>query len=156
MPLEILSLSEEQTAGVAAGFAKLLRPGDIVYLIGQLGAGKTFFIRHAAEALGIRDPVTSPSYTMAQTYSGVITIHHLDLYRLSSFRAEDAMDFEEFFEDGAITFIEWPESAAPFIEKPDAIVRIDHVDLNSRRISIDSSNSRIASGLEKLHVDTGH
>ena len=155
MPLEILSRSEEQTAGVASGFAKLLRAGDIVFLIGQLGAGKTFFIRHAAEALGVGEPVTSPSYTMAQTYSSIIRIHHLDLYRLSSFDAEDSMDFEEFFEDGAITFIEWPESAAPFIEKPDAVIRIDHVDLNSRRISIESRNDRIAGGLETLNANTG-
>ncbi|MHB8792193.1 MAG: tRNA (adenosine(37)-N6)-threonylcarbamoyltransferase complex ATPase subunit type 1 TsaE [Thermoleophilia bacterium] len=155
MLLELLSLSEEQTSGVAADFAKLLRAGDIVYLIGQLGAGKTFFIRHAAEALGVSEPVTSPSYTMARTYSGVIRIHHLDLYRLSSFKVEDAMDFEEYFDDDAITFIEWPESATPFIEKPAAIVRIDHIDLHSRRISIESDNSRIAKGLEKLHADTG-
>ncbi|MBI5870450.1 MAG: tRNA (adenosine(37)-N6)-threonylcarbamoyltransferase complex ATPase subunit type 1 TsaE [Actinobacteria bacterium] len=156
MPLEILSRSEEQTKCLAAGFSKLLQAGDIVFLIGQLGAGKTFFIRHAAEALGVSEPVTSPSYTMAQSYSGVIRVHHLDLYRLSSFKAEDFMDFEEFFEEDAVTFIEWPESAAPFIEKPDAIIRLEHVDLNSRRISIDSSNSRIASGLERLHADAGH
>lgn len=156
MSLEILSRSERQTAGVAANLAELLQPGDLVFLIGQLGAGKTFFIRHAAEALGVREPVTSPSFTMAQTYSGVIRIHHLDLYRLSSFSAEDAMDFEEFFEEGAVTFMEWPERAELFIEKPDAVVRIDHVDLNSRRISIESSNSRIASGLEKLYGDTSH
>lgn len=155
MPLEILSRSEAQTASVAAGFAKLLRAGDIVFLIGQLGAGKTFFIRHAAVALGVSEPVTSPSYTMAQTYSGVVRIHHLDLYRLANFDAEDSMDFEEFFEDGAVTFIEWPESAAPFIEKPDAVVRIDPVDLNNRRITIESSNNRIAGGLETLHADTG-
>lgn len=156
MPLKILSRSEEQTKGLAAGFAKLLQAGDIVFLIGQLGAGKTFFIRHAAEALGVSEPVTSPSYTMAQSYSGAVRVHHLDLYRLSGFKAEDSMDFEEFFEDDAVTFIEWPESAAPFIGKPDAIVRLEHVDLHSRRISIDSSNSRIASGLERLHADAGH
>lgn len=155
MLLEILSRSEELTASMATAFAKLLQPGDLVFLIGQLGAGKTFFIRHAAEALGVHEPVTSPSYTMAQTYSGAVRVHHLDLYRLSSFNAEDSMDFEDFFEEDAVTFVEWPESAEPFIEKPDAVIRIEHVDLNSRRIIFDSDNQRIASGLEKLHAGTG-
>jgi len=154
--MEIHSRSEEQTACMAEGLAKLLKPGDLVFLIGQLGAGKTCFIRYAAKALGIREPVTSPSFTMAQTYSGVIRVHHLDLYRLSSFSAEDAIDFEEFFEKDAVTFIEWPERAEPFIEEPDVIVRLEHVDLNSRRISIESSNDRLAGRLEQLHANTGH
>jgi len=156
MALEILSQSEEQTAGIAAHLAKSLMPGDIIFLIGQLGAGKTFFIRRAGEALGVTEPVTSPSYTMAQTYaSGPVRVHHLDLYRLSAFNAEDALDFEEFFEEDAITFVEWPESAVPYLAEPDAVIRIDHVDLNSRRISIESKNSRIAAGLEAISAISG-
>ncbi|MDO8737132.1 MAG: tRNA (adenosine(37)-N6)-threonylcarbamoyltransferase complex ATPase subunit type 1 TsaE [Thermoleophilia bacterium] len=156
MALEILSRSEEQTAALAASLAKLLEPGDIIFLSGQLGVGKTFFIRHAAEALGISEPVTSPSFTMAQTYdAGHFRVHHLDLYRLSGFSADDAVDFEEYFENDAVTFVEWPERAKPYIEGPDVVIRIDHVDLSSRRISIESSNARIASGLEERHAGSG-
>lgn len=154
--MEILSRSEAKTASVAESLAKLLLPGDLVFMIGQLGAGKTCFIRYAAKALGVDEPVTSPSFTMAQSYSGVIRVHHLDLYRLSSFSAEDAIDFEDFFEKDAVTFIEWPERAELFIEKPDVVVKLEHVDLNSRRISIESSNDRITCGLEKLNARTGH
>ena len=155
MRLEIVSRSEAQTAALARGVAKLLRPGDVVFLTGPLGAGKTFFVRHAAFALGVLGPVTSPSFTMAQTYEGEVRVHHLDLYRLSGFTAEDVVDFEPFFEGDAITFIEWPEQAESFLTGPALTIRLDHVDLDSRRISLESRNQEMNQGLEQLLAGTG-
>ena len=119
---------------MAAATARLLHPGDIVFLSGPLGAGKTCFIRAAARELGVTEPVTSPSFTMAQTYSGRLPVHHLDLYRLRRFDPEDAVDFEPFFAPDAITFIEWPERAAPFIETPALVIKLEHIDETSRRL----------------------
>ena len=154
--MEFVSRSEEQTAVLATGIAKLLKPGDVVFLAGQLGTGKTCFIRHASISLGVREPVTSPSFTMAQTYSGKITVHHLDLYRLSNFTAEDAIDFEPYFEAEAITFVEWPEQAEPFIERPAMLIKMEHVDINSRRISIISERDDLRQKLELLFASAGH
>jgi len=155
MPLEYISRSPEQTAAVASGLSGLLLPGDLVFLIGQLGTGKTFFIRHAAMGLGVSEPVTSPSFTMAQTYQGNIRVHHLDLYRITEFNLVDAADFEPYFESDAVTFVEWPEQAEPFIENPDVIVRMEHIDINSRRISIECARSGLEKGLEQLLASTG-
>ena len=153
--MEIVSRSTQQTARIAALLASLLRGGDVVFLIGELGAGKTYFIRKAAEALGVSEPVTSPSFTMAQTYRGKLTVHHLDLYRLAGFKAEDAIDFEPFFEPGAVTFIEWPEQAEPFLERPAVVIRLEHLDPESRRISILAGRRNLLDELRrKLGVDT--
>ncbi len=153
MPLDVVSHSEAQSAALAAMLAEILKPGDVVFLIGQLGTGKTFFIRHAAIALGVREPVTSPSYTMAQTYAGNLRIHHLDLYRLPGFNAEDAIDFEPFFEEDAITFVEWPEEAEAFIEKPVVIIRLEHIDISSRRFSFEFIDRDQELRLEKMFAD---
>lgn len=154
MQLEFLSESESQTAELAQGVARLLKPGDAVFLKGQLGTGKTFTVRAAARQLGVREPVTSPSYTMAQSYAGSLTVHHLDLYRLSGFSVDDMADFEPFFEPDAITFIEWPEQAEPFLEDPALVITLEHVDENSRRIILRTGRGDLARQLEGLIADT--
>lgn len=155
MSTEAISRSEEQTAALAAGLARLLKPGDVVFLKGQLGTGKTFFIRAAARELGVTEPVTSPSFTMGQTYSGRVTVHHLDLYRLGGFQREDLADFEPFFESGSITFIEWPEAAESFLESPDVMVSLHHLDEHSRRLIFESRDEKIMNKLEELVARTG-
>lgn len=155
MPIEAISHSEAETRKLAAGIAGLLKPGDVIFLTGQLGAGKTFFIREAARALGVAEPVTSPSFTMGQSYRGRITVHHLDLYRLAEFDAEDAIDFEPFFEADAITFVEWPEVAAAFFIEPVLTVALGHLAPESRRITMDSPDDALMERLGELIAGTG-
>jgi tRNA threonylcarbamoyladenosine biosynthesis protein TsaE len=147
--------SPKQTAAVAAGIARLLKPGDAVFLSGQLGAGKTFFIRAACRELGVTEPVTSPSFTMAQTYEGRTTVHHLDLYRLAEFGAGDAIDFEPFFTTDAITFVEWPGKAAPYFPEPALEIDMEHVDESSRRIQVKTGRKELAQKLEELLAGAG-
>ncbi|MBE0429937.1 MAG: tRNA (adenosine(37)-N6)-threonylcarbamoyltransferase complex ATPase subunit type 1 TsaE [Thermoleophilia bacterium] len=149
-PPRIVSRSEEQTAALAARLARLLKPGDVVFLKGPLGAGKTFFIRAAARQLGVTEPVTSPSFAMGQTYAGRVTVHHLDLYRLTSFDMEDFADFEPFFEKEAITFIEWPERAEPHLSRARVVVNMDHIDEHSRDIRLEGSDSEMSEKLEEI------
>lgn len=147
--------SEEQTNRLAGGIAGLLRTGDVVLLKGQLGAGKTSFVRAAARALGVEEPVTSPSFTMARTYSGRMRIHHLDLYRLPVFDAQADADFATFFEPDAVTFIEWPEVAEHAIDAPSLVITIEHEDEHSRRFEIDCGVEELTSSLEALIEDLG-
>ena len=156
MQVELISRSEEHTAALAAEIAHLLNPGDTVFLKGQLGTGKTFFVRAAARELGVGEPVTSPSFTMAQTYSGIVIIHHLDLYRLSYLQAEDIADLEPFFEGDAITFVEWPELAEPILGKPVLLIEFEHVDEHSRRLRSICSENRISGKMEKIFAKAGH
>ncbi|MFA5809168.1 MAG: tRNA (adenosine(37)-N6)-threonylcarbamoyltransferase complex ATPase subunit type 1 TsaE [Thermoleophilia bacterium] len=154
--MEFISRSEQQTASVAARISHLLEPGDTVFLKGQLGTGKTFFVRAAAREMGVNEPVTSPSFTMAQTYSGTVRIHHIDLYRLSRFQPGDIADFEPFFEGDAITFVEWPEQAEPFLESPALVIELEHLDENSRRLRIKCDRNETEEELEKIFAEAGN
>jgi len=103
--------SPEETRALAAEIAGELRPGTVIALHGDLGAGKTCFIQGLAEALGIDEPVNSPTYTILGEYQGRMPLHHIDLYRLSGPAEVLGLGLEEYFEAGGITAIEWAERA---------------------------------------------
>jgi len=104
------SESPAETEAVAALLAPLLHAGDVVTVAGELGSGKTTFVRGACRALGVEQPVSSPTYTIGHLYAGSPPVAHLDLYRLSGLGAEGWGDLEPYF-DGTIAFVEWPEHA---------------------------------------------
>lgn len=107
-----ISDSPEETEEIAAAFSKMLQPGDVIAYTGGLGAGKTAFTRGLARGLGIREPVTSPTYTIVNEYeSGSVPLFHFDLYRLES--DEDLFDigWEDYLERGGICAVEWSENA---------------------------------------------
>lgn len=109
--VEVESSSPEETEEFAAALARELRPGDVVGVEGELGSGKTTFIRGACRALGVDGPVTSPTYTIGHRYRGRVDISHLDLYRFAGVSDSEWGDLEEYFRD-AVIFVEWPENAA--------------------------------------------
>src|SRR5919106_3247534 len=97
--LELRSASPEETEAVAARLAGVLRIGDVVTVAGDLGTGKTTFVRGACRALGVMGPVTSPTYTIGNRYEGDVAVSHLDLYRFSTLTDADWGDLESYFED---------------------------------------------------------
>lgn len=105
--------SAAETESLGAELAARLQAGDVVLLIGDLGAGKTTFVRGAARALGVSAPVTSPTFTIGQRYraSGgpVAVVSHLDLYRLTSLRDEDPDLLADYVGNDMIAFVEWPD-----------------------------------------------
>ncbi len=101
--------SAEGTRAVAAALAPLLRPGDVLLLSGDLGAGKTVFTQGLAAALGVAEPVTSPTFALAQRYEGRMRLHHLDTYRLENLGEVLDLDLPELLEDDAVVCIEWGE-----------------------------------------------
>lgn len=104
------SSSPAATERVAAQLAAELRPGDLVLVRGEIGAGKTTFVRGAARALGVRGPVTSPTFIIGQRYEGAAgPVAHLDLHRLASLEDEDPALLADYLTPEAIAFVEWPE-----------------------------------------------
>lgn len=103
--------SPEETWVLAAGLADELDPGTVIALHGDLGAGKTCFIQGYAAALGIDEPITSPTYTLIGEYEGRLPLHHIDLYRLSGPEEALGLGLEEYFDANGITAIEWAERA---------------------------------------------
>ncbi len=105
------SASAEETEAIAAELAQTLRAGDVVLVEGELGTGKTTFVRGACRALGVRVPVTSPTFTIGQLYPAPVPIAHLDLYRLADLREEDPELLADYLRADTIAFVEWPQGA---------------------------------------------
>ncbi len=130
------------TERVAALLAAELAPGDVVLISGDVGTGKTTWVRGACRALGVHDRVTSPSFTIGQLYAGRVPVAHLDLFRLESLAGEDPGLLAEYLEPGGggITFVEWPGAAAPLLE-PERValdVRLEHRGGDRRRIEVEA------------------
>lgn len=115
--------SPQETMRLAADFSNMLRPGDVLSLTGELGAGKTCFVKGLAEGLGVKVTVTSPTFALLKTYHGRIDLHHLDLYRLD--KTEELLDIgiEDYLPGDGVTVIEWGEKAASIL--PDDVLIID-------------------------------
>ena len=107
--LELETASASETEALAARLVVRLAPGDVVLVRGELGAGKTTFVRGACRALEVMTPVTSPTFTIGHLYDGRVPVAHLDLYRFTSVSAAEWGDLEPYF-DGTIAFVEWPEA----------------------------------------------
>jgi tRNA threonylcarbamoyladenosine biosynthesis protein TsaE len=107
-----LSASPEETERAGAALAAVLAPGDVVLVSGELGAGKTTFVRGAAHALGVTEPVTSPTFVVGHLYEAPrARVAHLDLYRLGGLDDEDPGLLDPYFGPDVVTFVEWPERA---------------------------------------------
>lgn len=103
--------SPEETWALAARLADEVKPGTVMALHGDLGAGKTCFVQGLAAALGIDEPITSPTYTLIGEYEGRLPLHHIDLYRLSGPEEALGLGIEEYFDINGVTAIEWAERA---------------------------------------------
>jgi tRNA threonylcarbamoyladenosine biosynthesis protein TsaE len=111
--------------------------GDVVLISGELGSGKTTFVRGAARALGIEGPVTSPTFTIGQVYAGSPEVAHLDLYRLNSLAGEDPALLDDYLTPERVAFVEWPGAGEPAVERVAARVSLEHLGGDSRRITVE-------------------
>lgn len=128
--------SAEQTEALGEELAGGLEAGDVVLVSGELGAGKTTLIRGACRALGVTDPVTSPTFTIGQRYAGRIPVSHLDLYRLDDIGAEDPALLDDYIDTDSIAFIEWPAVGEPAIERVRRRVEIRHAGGDARDVFV--------------------
>jgi tRNA threonylcarbamoyladenosine biosynthesis protein TsaE len=133
--MEHESSSPEETERIAANVAADLRPGDVVTVSGELGSGKTTFVRGACRALGVEGPVTSPTFTVGHRYRGHVDVSHLDLYRFEGVSPAEWGDLEPYF-DSAVCFVEWPEAAGDGLPDPRFRVRLSHAGEDRRLIAV--------------------
>jgi tRNA threonylcarbamoyladenosine biosynthesis protein TsaE len=131
--------SASETEALGARLAARLGPGDVVSVSGDLGAGKTTFVRGACRALGVEGPVSSPTFTIGHRYAAPVPVAHLDLYRVDGLGPEEWGNLEPYF-DGTIAFVEWPEHAGAWLPPVRAAVSLEHVDEQHRRVRIESEN----------------
>ena len=142
----LATASAEETEGVASRLAPRLEQGDVVTISGELGTGKTTFVRGACRALGVIAPVTSPTFTIGHRYPGEPDVSHLDLYRFSGFSPAEWGDLEPYFDD-AIVFVEWPEAGAGALPEPRASVRLEHAGGDRRVLELVSADGALLEGI---------
>jgi tRNA threonylcarbamoyladenosine biosynthesis protein TsaE len=134
----IESKSAAETEAVGARVAARLQPGDVVVISGEVGAGKTTLIRGACRALGIEEPVTSPTFTIGQRYGGGrMPVSHLDLYRLQSLEGEDPALLDDYLGADDVAFVEWPAVGVERLGRPALEIRLEHAGGDARRLEID-------------------
>ncbi len=127
--------SPRRTEEIGAELARQLQPGDVVLVSGELGAGKTTFVRGACRELGVTEPVTSPTFTIGSRYRGRVPIAHLDLYRVEDLRAEEPGILDDYLTDDAIAFVEWPEAGRSLLDQ-EFTVEVEHAGGDRRRIAV--------------------
>ena len=128
--------SAAETEAVGGRLAGELGPGDVVLVSGELGAGKTTLIRGACRALGVSEPVRSPTFTIGYRYAGRVPVSHLDLYRLADLGQEDPALLEDYVTPEAVSFIEWPAAAESRLDRVSRRVEIRHAGGDEREIEL--------------------
>jgi len=152
---ELRSTSAAETEAIGAAAARLLEPGDVVLLSGELGTGKTTLVRGAAHALGVTEPVTSPTFTIGHRYRGDVDVSHLDLYRFHGLSAAEWGDLEPYF-DAAIVFVEWPEAGAAALPHSRLRVGLAHAGGDARQVRLDSVDGALLEGIARAHPGLRH
>jgi tRNA threonylcarbamoyladenosine biosynthesis protein TsaE len=136
--IDLVTDHPEGTTAIGAALAALLRPGDVVSLTGDLGAGKTTFVQGAAHSLGVDEAVLSPTFTLVREYRGSVPVYHLDVYRLD--RIQDVIDlgFEEILDQGGVVFIEWGDAVEALL--PEGYLQVELTmrddDVTGRRLAV--------------------
>ena len=123
----------DETRELAAAVAALARPGDVILLVGDLGAGKTAFAQGFARALGVQEQVTSPTFTLLRSYTGRIPLHHLDVYRLDRLHEADDLGLAELVDDGGVVLIEWGDAVTSVLPSSFLEVRFTFLDDDDHR-----------------------
>jgi tRNA threonylcarbamoyladenosine biosynthesis protein TsaE len=128
--------SPAETEALGERIAASLRPGDVVLVSGDLGTGKTTLIRGASRALGVKERVLSPTFTIGRRYRGRVGVSHLDLYRLDTLEGEDPGLLDDYMTDDAVCFVEWPAAAEPWLDRITRRIEIRHAGGDDRVVTV--------------------
>jgi tRNA threonylcarbamoyladenosine biosynthesis protein TsaE len=129
----LISKSVDDSRAIAAALAELARPGDLLLLVGELGAGKTAFAQGFGAALGVTDRITSPTFTLVSQYTGRLELYHLDVYRLEQLSEVADLGLAEILDEGGVTLIEWGDAIIPALPADYLEVRFTFGDADDDR-----------------------
>lgn len=139
----IYTSSDEETESFGERFVQQLKPGDVVALIGDLGAGKTSLVRGMAKGLSIKDLVSSPTFTLLNEYRGTIPLYHFDVYRLANSMEIEDLDVEDYFYGNGICVVEWAEKARQLLPEHIWQITIEWTGEHTRTLHIESPEKRV-------------
>lgn len=125
--------SAEETRAIGRQIGRAARPGDVILLVGDLGAGKTVFVQGVGEGLGVEEPVNSPTFVLLREYHGRLTVYHYDLYRLGNVEQTVTREWEEFLYGDGVSLVEWADLA-------DGLLPSEHLLLE---FAIESETNRV-------------
>lgn len=128
--------SDAETLKAGETFSKTLKPGDVVALDGDLGAGKTVLVKGIAKGLGIADVIVSPTFTILREYEGALPLYHFDVYRIGDPDELFEIGFQEYLDGDGICVIEWAEKVPELLPARAIGVRIEKTGSNTREINI--------------------
>jgi len=137
MKKTFISNSTEETYNFAKEFIKTIPGNSVLALRGDLGSGKTIFTKGIAEGLSITEDITSPTFSLMETYEADIPLHHFDLYRIENVNEFANLRFEEYWESDGISVIEWPEKAGALLPEKRIDITIEYIDENRRKITVE-------------------
>ncbi|HLO12067.1 MAG TPA: tRNA (adenosine(37)-N6)-threonylcarbamoyltransferase complex ATPase subunit type 1 TsaE [Pseudoneobacillus sp.] len=140
MKFEYISKSTDKTKDFAKRLASKLKPGDVIALEGDLGAGKTTFTKGLAEGLDIKKNVNSPTFTIIKEYQGTMPLYHMDVYRLED--SYEDLGFDEYFEGNGITVVEWAHLIKEQLPSEIITIYLTHGEEETRKITLEPVGKR--------------
>jgi tRNA threonylcarbamoyladenosine biosynthesis protein TsaE len=144
----IKASTEEETKHLAEKLAVLLKPGDVITLEGDLGAGKTTFTKGLAEGLGVKRSVSSPTFTIIKEYEGELPLYHMDVYRLEY--SDEDIGFDEYFNGNGISVVEWATFIEDYLPDERLNINISYIDEQSRELKFQAVGTHFEWVLNEL------
>ncbi|MBR3121739.1 tRNA (adenosine(37)-N6)-threonylcarbamoyltransferase complex ATPase subunit type 1 TsaE [Oceanobacillus profundus] len=146
--VQIQTNTVAETQVIAEKLATLLKPGDVITLEGELGAGKTTFTKGLAKGLGVKRNISSPTFTIIKEYEGTLPLYHMDVYRLE--HSDEDIGFEEYFHGNGITVVEWAQFIEEFLPNERLAIRIGYIDEDKRILEFTASSSHFEEVMNEL------
>jgi tRNA threonylcarbamoyladenosine biosynthesis protein TsaE len=151
--MRVTTHSPEETQRLGEALGRLLKPGDVVTLAGEMGAGKTAFAQGVGKGLGVDDPVSSPTFALVHEYEGRFPVWHLDTYRVASLDELSDLSWDDLLSGGGVILVEWPERIAPALPPERLDVTLKYRAGDTRNIELTPHGARIQQLLKQLRKE---
>jgi len=151
--MRIATSSDDDTRSLGMLLGQLLRPGDVVTLSGDLGAGKTTLSQGIGLGLGVGEPVTSPTFALVHEYEGRVPVWHLDTYRVGSCDELVDLSWDDLLSGGGVVLVEWPERIADALPPERLDIELAYVDADTRSLRLEPRGSRMTELVGRLERD---
>lgn len=156
MELKITTASPEETIAWGQRIGKLLHPGDVIALYGDLGAGKTTLTRGIAVGLGLDADIHSPTFTLIHEHAGAVPLYHIDLYRLAGEDEVESLGLEEYIYGDGVTIVEWADKMETTLPSDRLDITLKMAGDEGRELILQTDSERIVRLIEALDADTGN